>query len=323
MPNPPKPPKNAATWGGAVALGLWCWSGVCYRAGAEAVGALPFLSLACAVGVATSALIHCLRGKPLSQIARPPRRVMVAGFFGVTLYTLALSIAVARADARDVAQVMLVNYLWPIFMVLLGMRLLRQRVRMGRMLAAVAIGFSGIAVARGFDSLWRLPASLAPHALAAAGAFLWALYCVLLRRWNVPEDQGGSTFHFAVCGALAGAVAAGQGDWAAAMAGFNASALAWMAFMGVGPIGVAYYLWEIGVKRGAPHLLAILAFFTPVGSAVLIGVFFRETLNPGLLPGAALIAVAAGLGRKASGPTDSSDRQNWGSRALRQPSNQD
>ena len=57
----------------------------------------------------------------------------------------------------------------------------------------------------------------------------------------------------------------------------------------------------IGVKHGAVQLIAVLAYFTPVGSAVLIGLLYRETLGAGLVVGALMIvagAVVSGRGTR-------------------------
>jgi drug/metabolite transporter (DMT)-like permease len=74
----------------------------------------------------------------------------------------------------------------------------------------------------------------------------------------------------------------------------------WILFIGIGPIGLAYHWWELGIKRGNVHLIAVLSYFIPVGSALLIGLLFREALNPALVPGALLITVGAWLGKRAA-----------------------
>ena len=75
----------------------------------------------------------------------------------------------------------------------------------------------------------------------------------------------------------------------------------WILFGGIGPVGLAYHWWEIGVKRGNVHLLSLLAYFIPVGSSILIGLFFRESLGRGLLPGALLITAGAWLAGRSGG----------------------
>ncbi|HEX2972638.1 MAG TPA: EamA family transporter [Tepidisphaeraceae bacterium] len=203
------------------------------------------------------------------------------------------------AQEKDLGPVMLLNYLWPIWIVLLGMLLLPGRPRVAPVLAGALLGFLGVAVAQGSVGLAHRPVSFLPHAMALTASFLWALYSVLLRRWNIPAEQGGSTFHFTVCALLAGGVALKQGAWQS-MATLNAWSIWWILFGGIGPVGLAYYAWEIGIKRGSVHFIALLAYFIPIGSALLIGLFFHAAMSPRLILGAAMIVIGAWLGHQAT-----------------------
>ncbi len=53
------------------------------------------------------------------------------------------------------------------------------------------------------------------------------------------------------------------------------------------------------MKRGTVGLISLLAYFIPVGSSLLIGLFFRESMYPGLIPGAVLIAAGAWIVQRA------------------------
>jgi drug/metabolite transporter (DMT)-like permease len=165
--------------------------------------------------------------------------------------------------------------------------------------AGAALGFAGIVIAGGLDIIAHPPSSILPHGMALAGGALWALYSVLLRRWGVPEQQSGVPFHFTACALIAAAVAGARGEWDLARRAEWTAAF-WVLFGGIGPTGLAYYWWEIGMKRGAVQLLASLAYLIPIGSSILIGVFYREAMNAGLLPGAASIAAGAYLARRAA-----------------------
>ena len=70
----------------------------------------------------------------------------------------------------------------------------------------------------------------------------------------------------------------------------------------MGPVGIAYHFWEIGVKRGNVRLIVQLDCFIPVGSSLPISLFFCSTFSHGLWVGAALIAAGAWISRSA-GPT--------------------
>ena len=64
-------------------------------------------------------------------------------------------------------------------------------------------------------------------------------------------------------------------------------------------MGLAYHFWEIGVKSGNVRLIGQLAYFIPIGSSLLISLFFSSALSPALGIGAALIATGAWIARRA------------------------
>lgn len=287
-----------ATWMAIGAIVLWCWSGVCFAKGARAIGAMPYLTLMTAVGVMTVAALQVWRRRPLLDLVRLPVRVMVAGFFGVALYTVILAEAIGMASDAEVGLVALMNYLWPIWIVLIGLALLDERPRRLPVIVGALLGFAGVAIAKGPSLFTSPPSSLLPHAMALTGGFLWALYSVLLRRWRVPAEQGGTAFHFAICSLMAAVIASWRGEWSGAT--LTPSVVFWILLGGVGPVGLAYHWWEIGVKRGSVHLIATLAYFIPIVSTALMCLFFRETLSAWLVAAAILITAGASLAKRAT-----------------------
>ena len=288
-----------ATLAGVGAIGLWCFSGVCYAVGSRAVGAMAYLALASAVGVLTIVILRVLRGGKPSELFRLPGRVMLAGFFGVAVYSVLLGGAMGMAEKRDLGHVMLLNYLWPIWILLLSLMMLDIRVSVWLVLIGALLGFGGVILATGIGSLRHRPASLWPHGMALLAGLLWAMYSVLLKKWEIPLERGGSTFHFTICAILSAAIGVGNGEWPG-IHQFNAWAIFWVLLAGIGPVGLAYYWWEIGIKRGNVHLIALLAYFIPIASTALIGLFFHEAMTPALLPGAGMIAAGAYLGHRAT-----------------------
>ncbi len=292
--------RRRATMAAVGSIMLWCASGACFARGGQLLGPMAYLALMTATGVVTVAILQRLRRRPLGDLFRLPLRVIVAGFWGVSFYTVILAFAFGIAPAKAIGQVNLLNYLWPVWIVLFSAMLIDERTRPRLTAAGVLLGFSGIVVARGPLTLLSMPEEPLPLVLALLGGLLWAGYSVLIRRWRIPEEQGGTAFHFTVCAAMAAALAAVRGEWQA-LPPVTAEALFWVLFGGIGPVGLAYHWWEIGVKRGNVPLISTLAYFTPVGSTVLIGLLFREAMGPGLLPGAVLIAAGAWLaGRSVS-----------------------
>jgi drug/metabolite transporter (DMT)-like permease len=278
---------------------LWSWSGVCFASGSRLIGPAVYLSFMTATGAGTIIVLQIFRRRPLLGLVRLPLKVIVSGFFGVALYTVMLAMAFGMAAESDLGQVNLLNYLWPIWIVLLSILLLEEHPGGLTVIGGALMGFTGVVLSKGIEGLLRPPVDWRPHLMALTGGFLWALYCVLLRRWRIPEEKGGTAFHFSVCALLAAVLAGWRGEWQV-FPGLDPKAVIWILFGGIGPVGLAYHWWEIAIKRGSVRLIVLLAYFIPVGSSLLIGLFFKESLNPGLLPGAFLIAVGAWLSGRGS-----------------------
>lgn len=291
--------RRAGTAAGLLAVALWCWSGPALAAGSRALGPLPFLTIATLVGVVTGTVFHLVRGGSFVRLVRLPGRVAVAGFFGVAVYTLLLTYAVALADERDLGQVVLINYLWPVLVVLLGGLLVDDRPRVAPLLLAAMLGFIGVALCRGMETFTRPAGSLLPHGLAFVGALAWALYSVVLRRWRVPEESCGSTLSFFFCALLAAALGLHDGSLGRTPP-VTIGAVVWIIVYGVGAVGLGYPLWELGMKRGAAHLIAVAAYFIPLVSAALMAVLFHEAATGWLIPGALFITGGAFVAARAS-----------------------
>ena len=103
--------------------------------------AMAYLTCMTGCGSLTAVALQMLRGQPLFDMVRLPLKVMVAGFFGVALYTIMLAKAFGMAAPADIGQINLLNYLWPVWMVVLGILLL------------VLIGCSGAADCGSRDDL--------------------------------------------------------------------------------------------------------------------------------------------------------------------------
>ena len=211
-------------------------------------------------GVSAILGITWLMGRgQLAELRQPPLVWLhgVGGLFGFhALYFASLAYAPA-------ATANLINYTWPLLLVLLSAAVLRLRLTWRHVLGT-ALALLGCAALLSGAAAFP-PGAMVGYGLAAASAVVWATYSVLARRFvGVPS---GAVAGF--CGAtavLAAALHGITGAWVAP------SPAAWMAMiaMGIGPVGVAFALWDVGMKRGDPRLLGTLAFATPVLSTLLL-----------------------------------------------------
>ena len=104
------------------------------------------------------------------------------------------------------------------------------------------------------------------YACAFVAAFVWGGYSVLSRRFGeVPTDAvAGFCLVTAalslVCHLLFETTVWPESDaqWLALLA------------LGLGPVGAAFYVWDIGMKRGDIRLLGVASYATPVLSTLIL-----------------------------------------------------
>jgi drug/metabolite transporter (DMT)-like permease len=227
----------------------------------------PFqmVAMTFAVGAAIGVVRAFARGAGLAVLVGFPPRLWllgVGGLFGYhALYFAALQLA-PPAEAN------LVNYLWPLLIVLLSAPLAGERLGWPHLLGAL-LGFAGVVLLALGRGLSFTGAYALGYALALGCAFTWSLYSVLSRRFGeTPTDAiaafcGVSAVLSLVCHLLFERTV------------WPASSSAWLAVLalGLGPAGAAFYLWDHAVKRGDIRALGALSYATPILSTALLIAF--------------------------------------------------
>ncbi len=290
--NPMKLLKTKSNLFAIVSILMWCFSGICFRKGAEILKPMTYLALITGIGSLTACLIHILNKKKLSLLFNLPVKVKITGFFGITVYTIFLATAFSIAKPDEIGLINLLNYLWPLWMVILEIIILKDKPKKILFLTGILLGLMGLLFSSNFNFSFNTSTNFLPHVLALSGGFLWALYSVLLKKWKISDDQSGTVFHFAICALISFILAFFTGEWGLISTWTN-EATFWVIFGGIGPVGIAYYLWELGVKKGSIGVIASLSYFIPIGSSILIGMVFVESMKIGLIPGSIMITLGA------------------------------
>jgi drug/metabolite transporter (DMT)-like permease len=278
---------------GCGALALWAFLGVLARL-AAGIPPLQMTAMGMAVGGLAALAVVAARGR-LGRLRQPGRAWAhgVGGLFGYhALYFAALALAPA-------VEANLLNYLWPLLIVLLSAPLLGLPLGAAR-LGGVALGFAGCALLVGGGA--GFPAGALPGFLCAASAALvWALYSVTARRMaGVPTE---AVAGFCLAAALLAALAHLVFEPTVRPDARQALALL---LMGLGPLGAAFLLWDAGMKRGDPRLLGTLAYATPIASTLLLilagegRLGWRVLAAALLVAGGGLLAATGGRGRRAA-----------------------
>lgn len=293
--------KSAEIKGNILALCsilLWCFSGICMRKGAEVLQPLTYLGLITGIGVLTAICIQFLQKKSIQLLFQLPLKVIVAGFFGVTVYTFFLFMAFAMVDRDEIGLINLLNYFWPVWLVLLEIVFFRKKPRIMLLFLGLMLSLFGLVLAARPSSISLDTGNFIPHLMALSGGLFWAFYSILIRKWNIPREQSGTAFHFTVCTAASFLFAAISGEFFS-LPDLTGESIFWVVAGGVGPVGIAYYLWELGIKEGSVSLIASASYFIPIMSTLLIAVIFNESMHWGLIPGAICIGAGAYFVQKA------------------------
>jgi drug/metabolite transporter (DMT)-like permease len=220
-----------------------------------------------------------------------PPATLALGVYGLFGYHFLLFIALRHAPPVEAN---LVNYLWPLFMVVLAPLFLRGvKLRAAHVLAAL-LGFAGAAVAILGARTGSAGGGWAWGYLPALGsAFIWASYSLLTQR--VPAFPTAAIGLFGLVSgllsllchwALEPSVAVSGRDWAL------------IAVMGLGPLGASFFLWDRALKLGDARQIGILSYVTPLGSTALLMLVSGRTLSWSIGLAAVLIIGAAVLGTR-------------------------
>lgn len=187
------------------------------------------------------------------------------------------------------AEAGLINYLWPLLIVLFSALLPGERLRRAHVVGAL-LGFAGVAVlVAGQGSLDARAEYLPGYLCAFVAAFVWGSYSVLSRRFGqVPTD--------AVAGfCLAAAALSLICHLLFETTVWPETVTQWLAVLalGLGPAGGAFYVWDIGVKRGDIRLLGVASYAAPVLSTIILVVAGYAEPSPALALSCGLIVLGA------------------------------
>jgi drug/metabolite transporter (DMT)-like permease len=239
-----------------------------------------------AIGGAIGAVAWLVRGGVAAALRQPVVvwALGIGGLFGYhALYFMALRLA-------PPAEAQLVNYLWPLLIVLFAALLPGERLRAHHVVGTL-IGLLGtvlLLVDRGGISFAR--DYLAGFAAALGAALAWAAYSVLSRLFAAVPTAAVAGFCLATA-ALSGLchVLFEDTHW-------PAGATQWLAVvaLGIGPVGAAFYAWDVGVKRGDIRVLGAASYAAPLLSTAYLVLAGYATASLALALAALLIA-AGGL----------------------------
>lgn len=274
--------RSRTTLIGFAAIGMWsALSTLVAMSGAVPpflLNALTFTlsGLGATVWLAATGRLGVLRQKP---------RVWALGIAGLFGYHALYFAALRWAPPVEAS---LVNYLWPLLIVVFSGLLPGERLKAHHLIGA-GLGLLGaIAVVTKGRGIDLDPAHVAGYLCAAGAAFTWAGYSVLSRR--VGEVPTATVAGFCLATGLLSGLChlafetpvwpQGSGQWAAVLG------------LSVFPLGFAFFAWDHGVKRGDIQVLGAASYLAPLLSTLLLILSGNGRFDASI--GFAAVAITAG-----------------------------
>jgi drug/metabolite transporter (DMT)-like permease len=278
---------RTATTIGLIAILLWSMLAL-FTAATGTIPPFQLNAMTFLVGGLVGVVSWIVRPQGLKALRQKPVvwALGIGGLFGYhALYFAALRWAPPAESG-------LINYLWPLLIVLFSSLLPGERLRRAH-IAGALLGFAGVVVLIAGRGAFEARAEYMPGYICAfVAAFVWAGYSVLSRRFGqVPTD--------AVAGfCLATSFLSLICHLAFETTVWPETTTQWLALLGLGlgPVGAAFYVWDIGMKRGDIRFLGVASYATPVLSTLLLVVagYAEPTLTLalacGLIVAGALVA---------------------------------
>jgi drug/metabolite transporter (DMT)-like permease len=283
--------RRRATLVGLVAILLWASLAVL----TTATGNLPpFQVLATGFGIAALLGLSraALRGSAGWRELRQPLPALALSTLALFGYHALYFIALKRAPAVEAN---LLNYLWPLLIVLFAGLLGGVAVRCGQWIGTLLGLLAAILLVTRGRGLQMDPAHLPGYLAALGAAVIWAAYSVLNRRFaDVPTA--------AITVACAGVAILGALAHLLCEQTVAPTATQWLVLvvMGVGPVGAAFWLWDHGTKHGDIALLGSLSYLAPLLSTLLLVASGRAQAHPVQAVAIALLLAGAWLSIRAS-----------------------
>ena len=223
----------------------------------------------------------------IKQLAVKPK-ILLLGVYGLFGYHAALFIALSTSPS---VQANLVNYLWPLLIVLLA-PLFSKKVKLNlRVVIGGLMGFIGASLAilsgSSSDGLFY-----SGYLFAFMAAIVWSTYSLATNRiGSFPTPAVGL---FALVSGILSIAMHFVFETQVSLTSFD-----WMilVLLGLGPLGAAFYLWDYAIKRSNPQEIGLLSFLTPLLSTGFLLVITGQALSWLLAIAAALIVGGSLIGR--------------------------
>jgi drug/metabolite transporter (DMT)-like permease len=281
--------RNRATLIGTLAILLWSTLAI-FTTMTEGIPPFQLLALTFLVAFCVSTTLLLIRGKKIFRRGKPHLAVWVVSVGGLFGYHFFYFVALRNAPAVEAN---LINYLWPLLIVLFSSLLPGERLRWFHSAGALLGLFGAFLLVALKGNVSFQSEAIGGYLAAVTCAVIWAAYSVLNRRFDHIPTESVSGF----CGMtslLAFICHLVMESWVTP----DLAQVFYIIVMGLGPLGLAFFVWDYGTKHGDLQLIGVLSYSTPLLSTLLLILFGKAEANLLILISCVLIISGALLASK-------------------------
>jgi len=254
--------NNTATFIGSISILLWGTLALLTKLTGGQVPPFQMMAMTFAVAFMLMSIRWWIQGHTGLRFIRQSPQAWCLGIGGLFGYHFAYFKAITLAPAIEVS---LLAYLWPLLIVLLSSFLPGESFKLRYVVGAI-VALVGCWLLIGMNSNGFTWEYVDGYLMAVMCALIWSSYSVLSRLVQaVPTDAVGW-----FCGVTALLAFICHLLWEETL--WPSDTVAWLCILGLGlgPVGLAFFTWDYGVKHGNIQLLGTLAYSTPLISVILL-----------------------------------------------------
>ncbi len=276
--------ENKATLIGATAVLFWgalalftTWSGD--------IPPFQLVAMTFSIAFLLAVIKWMVKGEGITKYLNQPINVWIMGIGGLFGYHFFYFMALKNAPAVEAS---LIAYMWPLLIVLFSGFLPNEKLAIHHIIGVLLGLFGCVIIITDGGNIAFNGDYIAGYMAAVFCALTWSIYSVLSRRnANVSTDVVGW-----FCGATAvlGLVC----HLIFEQTYIPETTSVWIAvlLLGLGPVGMAFFTWDIGVKFGNIKALGAFSYMAPLLSAILLVIFGDTKASLSLL--LACVAITGG-----------------------------
>lgn len=283
---------------GILAVLLWGSTIAAIRSVVEQLGALGAGAFANLIGGGVGCLVILAQPGKLRRVLALPRAYLIGCGLLFVVYCPPLYLAMLwSANRAQAVQVALINYLWPAMTLALSVPILGKRARL-TLAPALLLALAGVSLAMAQDGAisWEsfhhnISANPRPYLMAFVAAVSWAVFSALSCRWAGEAEASGVPFFLLATGLVL--VAAWWVDGAAVRHPWTLRRASELLYLGLFPTLLAYWFWDVAMRKGHVVLVTSLSFFIPLISTIISCSYLGVRMGPSLWLGCGLVVGGA------------------------------